>query len=95
MAGDVWNLMSASIVCKQLDCGSAVNTEMDYIEHSDQPVWSLTSTCVGSESALRDCGRMESETSHARLEVICSGDHDLTCLTKPHLPHGLTSQWKL
>ena len=68
-----WNLPSSSVVCRQLDCGSAVSTERSS-GATHKPVWRITSACVGSESSLRECGRKMSATSLYILEVICSGN---------------------
>ena len=74
-----WNLKSSSVVCRQLDCGSAVSTERrSWFTHD--PVWRITPYCAGSESSLSDCVVME--TNHStrkglitgRPTVICSGN---------------------
>ena len=68
-----WNQNSSAVVCRQLDCGSAVSMKRT-LGFTQQPVWVMTSPCVGSESSLRECGTDESVTSTYRLEVICSGN---------------------
>ena len=68
-----WNLNASSVVCKQLGCGSAVDTKWSSGSER-QPVWWITSSCNGSESALRECVTMQSASSGDRLEVICSGN---------------------
>ena len=67
-----WNLKSSSVVCRQLDCGSAVLTEMSS-DSTNVPVWHTMSSCVGSESSLKECVIKMSRTSDARLKVVCSG----------------------
>ena len=67
-----WNLQSSSVVCRQLDCGSAVSREMTSGSIHD-PVWWISSSCFGSETSLSECGTKVSGDSTARLEVICSG----------------------
>ncbi|XP_038568592.1 CD5 antigen-like [Micropterus salmoides] len=50
----VWTLETAAVVCRDLDCGSAVSVGQRE-ESSDRPVWGISSKCVQSGSALRDC----------------------------------------
>ena len=67
-----WNLQSSSVVCRQLDCGSAVSTGSDF-GSTYQPVWRivLSSSCVGS---LKECGTIVSDSfTSVTLKVICSG----------------------
>ena len=74
-----WNLTSTSVVCRQLDCGSAVSTERS-VWFTNTSVWRITPYCAGSESSLSDC--VINETSHTarkglitgRPTVICSGN---------------------
>ena len=83
-----WNLKSSSVVCRQLDCGSAVSTERSS-GFTQEPVWRITPYCAGSEHSLSDCVIME--TSHTtrkglitgRPTVTCSGNSTMTCTTKP------------
>ena len=80
-AGPYWTLKSSAVVCRQLDCGSAVSTEIRS-GFTRQPVWWITPACVGSESSLRECGTKMSHNSTVRLEVICSGKtHNDVCLS--------------
>ena len=66
-----WKPQSSSVVCRQLGCGSAVSTERE--DHAtSRPLWEI-GNCVGSESLLRECGAIQSDTSYSSLEQICSG----------------------
>ena len=70
-----WNRMSSAVVCRQLGCGSAVSTHRTY-GSTYQTMWSYSlflSTCVGSESLLEECGRIEPGNFTEAVEVICSG----------------------
>ena len=71
--GTYWNQKSSSVVCRQLDCGSAVSTERTS-DFTLEPVWLINAFCVGSESSVRECGTKQTFTSPYRLEVICSGN---------------------
>ncbi|KAF1375311.1 hypothetical protein PFLUV_G00238360 [Perca fluviatilis] len=64
-----WTLMTAAAACRELDCGSAVSVE-ERKESPDRSVWRLTSNCVQSGSALREC-------AESRYSAYIQ---DLTCL---------------
>ena len=71
-----WNLKSSSVVCRQLDCGSAVSTERSS-GFTHEPVWRITPYCVGSESSLSDCAIME--TSHITQKGLITGKPTVIC----------------
>lgn len=71
------NLKSATVVCRQLGCGSVISTEVRTVSMVGKP-WQIQSDCLGSEPALRECGRvMASDYSFNHLEVTCSGKFKL------------------
>ncbi|XP_070762197.1 scavenger receptor cysteine-rich type 1 protein M130-like [Enoplosus armatus] len=69
VAGFDWTLKEAAVLCRDLDCGSAVSTRQRE-ESSDRPVWRVTYECIQSGSALRDC--VTSDSSFHILEITCS-----------------------
>ena len=74
----------SAVVCRQLDCGSLVS--LDVYESASQRVWSIPSSCNGSESLLIECGTVEHEESSQRVNVICSGNTNTsTMILKLHL----------
>ncbi|XP_074465865.1 scavenger receptor cysteine-rich type 1 protein M130-like isoform X2 [Sebastes fasciatus] len=64
-----WTLREAAIVCRQLDCGSAVSVGRRD-ESSDRSVWWIRTDCVRSGFALRECAA--SHSSNSILDLTCS-----------------------
>ncbi|XP_049445551.1 scavenger receptor cysteine-rich type 1 protein M130-like isoform X5 [Epinephelus fuscoguttatus] len=65
---DVWTLKTAVIVCRELDCGSALS--VGWREgSSDRSVW-MTSGCDNFRTALSKC--VVSDSSSSITDLICS-----------------------
>ncbi|XP_059366926.1 scavenger receptor cysteine-rich domain-containing group B protein-like [Carassius carassius] len=74
-----WDLADAAVVCRELDCGEPVDAVGNALfGQGSGPIWMDFVRCVGSESALKDCGAAgweQSNCNHAKdAGVICSGN---------------------
>ncbi|XP_029441640.1 deleted in malignant brain tumors 1 protein-like [Rhinatrema bivittatum] len=73
---DAWDARDAAVVCKQLGCGSAIETTRQHpFGLASGPVWLKRVFCSGSESHLSQCGSWTSQ------QFACSHTHDVgvTC----------------
>ncbi|XP_062418016.1 scavenger receptor cysteine-rich type 1 protein M130-like, partial [Pungitius pungitius] len=66
---DGMNLKEADVLCRDLDCGSAVSIRHRE-ESSERSVWGIDSDCVQSGSALREC--ITSTYSSSIVDLTCS-----------------------
>ncbi|XP_074539272.1 scavenger receptor cysteine-rich domain-containing protein DMBT1-like [Halichoeres trimaculatus] len=74
---DDWDLDDANMVCRQLDCGTAVSAPgLAHFGEGTGPIWLDDVACTGSESSLSECehsGFDQSEcTHHEDAGVVCS-----------------------
>ncbi|KAM6107534.1 LOW QUALITY PROTEIN: antigen WC1.1-like [Phoenicopterus ruber ruber] len=102
VCGNDWDMHDAAVVCKQLDCGSAVGApQYGTFGPGSGPIWMDDVGCNGTESALSDCkhaGWGEHNCGHHRgTGVICSGSVRLVegkshCLGRVEIRDG--HQWK-
>uniref|UniRef100_A0A8D0G037 SRCR domain-containing protein n=1 Tax=Strix occidentalis caurina TaxID=311401 RepID=A0A8D0G037_STROC len=78
VCGDYWYMNDAAVVCKQLDCGSAVGApQYGHFGEGSGRIWMDDVGCNGTESALSDCthsGWGENDCTHyGDAGVMCSG----------------------
>jgi len=70
----VWSylltLKTAGVVCRELDCGSAVSVG-EREESSDRPMWYIRPDCAHSGPDLRECATAISSADI--LTLTCSG----------------------
>ncbi|KAH0626618.1 hypothetical protein JD844_001702 [Phrynosoma platyrhinos] len=90
---DGWGLPDASVVCKQLGCGIAL--EAPHGAHFGRglgPIVLDDVNCTGSERALKDCGGRsvgEHDCDHAEdASVVCSGQIEVRLAGGPNSCSG-------
>ncbi|XP_030000092.1 scavenger receptor cysteine-rich type 1 protein M130-like [Sphaeramia orbicularis] len=66
---DPWTLKAADVICRRLDCGSAVSRRGFY---SSSPTWSISPYCLLSTSTLKDCVKTDSGFGGYILSLTCS-----------------------
>ncbi|XP_055085190.1 deleted in malignant brain tumors 1 protein-like [Periophthalmus magnuspinnatus] len=86
----LWNLKHTAAVCRDLDCGSAVDGE-NRRDFPKSPVWWVSSDCVTKKTAVRDCVVGSDSSSSSGLEVKCSDSVRL--VSGPSLCSGSVQIW--
>ena len=90
-----WGLPGATVVCRQLECGTAVDApKASYFGQGDGPIW-LYALCEGTESTLTDCRhpnitdyRTKGASHDWDAGAVCSGK---ACLVWEGSPAGKAS----
>ncbi|CAH2286348.1 deleted in malignant brain tumors 1 -like [Pelobates cultripes] len=77
-----WDLHGASVVCKQVGCGTVLEAPGGaYFGAGSGPVWLDKVFCNGSESVLAQCGLLttrRTQCAHTRdAGVVCAGKKEL------------------
>ncbi|XP_068593299.1 scavenger receptor cysteine-rich type 1 protein M130-like [Cebidichthys violaceus] len=93
--GSDWNLKKATVVCRELDCGSAVSVGWRE-ESSERSMWKINFDCVQSGSALREC--LTSDDFFYTLDLTCSDSVRLVngtslCSGRLEVKPNQSNQW--
>ncbi|XP_066577153.1 deleted in malignant brain tumors 1 protein [Amia ocellicauda] len=75
---DSWDLADAQVVCRQLQCGTALTaTALGFFGQVEGPIWLDEVRCEGNESSLWDCPARpwgQHDCSHKEdVAIMCSG----------------------
>uniref|UniRef100_A0A673BYR3 SRCR domain-containing protein n=1 Tax=Sphaeramia orbicularis TaxID=375764 RepID=A0A673BYR3_9TELE len=66
---DLWTLKVADVICRRLDCGSAISGRTS---GPSGPLWVISPICLLSTSTLMDCIRRHPDSSGSALFLTCS-----------------------
>ncbi|XP_038641157.1 scavenger receptor cysteine-rich type 1 protein M130-like isoform X2 [Scyliorhinus canicula] len=93
VCGDSWDPADAAVVCKQLDCGDAVNVTLPgSCAMVSEPIWLDELNCSGHESFLWDCSS-QSWGNHdcihkSDVRVMCSEHKGIRLMNGEHRCEG-------
>lgn len=78
MCEDYWDMEDAAVVCRQLECGSAISAPHNAtFGQGSGSIWLDDVKCLGSEESLTQCSHHEVGThdcNHGKdAGVVCSG----------------------
>ncbi len=84
---DDWDIDDAKVVCRELDCGEAVEALGDDKAHfgpGSGQIWMDEVNCIGSESTLKNCG----SDGWGENNCVHGEDAGVRCSGKPSNLHN-------
>ncbi|XP_034543161.1 deleted in malignant brain tumors 1 protein-like [Notolabrus celidotus] len=89
---DSWDLRDASVVCRQLDCGSARSAlSSAAYGQGTGPIWMDDVSCSGNERRLTDCRHpgfgIHNCGHNEDASVLCEGQQDFNSTIVPTTPY--------
>lgn len=75
---DEWDIRDAQVVCRNMNCGSAISVKPTaYFGEGEGVIWLGDVSCLGNESSLLHCKHLNSSTidcgHYEDAGVVCSG----------------------
>ncbi|KAL2102762.1 hypothetical protein ACEWY4_001930 [Coilia grayii] len=79
---DGWDLRDAHVVCRQLQCGTALSAPVPTsFQAGDAPIWLSEVNCTGNEASLSECSLAEwgrhSCLHKEDVQIMCSGTNNV------------------
>ncbi|XP_078088848.1 scavenger receptor cysteine-rich domain-containing protein DMBT1-like [Mustelus asterias] len=97
---DGWDVKAANVVCKVLNCGTALSATRDaYYEEGNGVIWPHNVSCDGTEYALDQCSAkpwVENNCTHSwDAGVICSGPVPIRLVNGSNMCSGRVEVYRI
>ncbi|XP_072338925.1 scavenger receptor cysteine-rich domain-containing protein DMBT1-like [Scyliorhinus torazame] len=92
ICADSWELLDAAVVCRQLDCGHALDRALPAsCGPASGPVWLQELNCFGNESFLWDCPSASwnnHDCARKNVNIMCSEHKEMRLVNGKHRCEG-------